>query len=103
MTINPTKKTGRDFHPRKKNVVVRGLRREINPKQKPTPEGILVDLYMENERLGIMDKAEFQEMATNLCSSNRVDVAHLLRLLSDRKRSVEEILSEKSTHYLGIS
>lgn len=103
VTLNPTKKTGQNFHARQKNAVVRGLRRAIDPENEPTPEGLLVDLYMENERLGLMDKAEYQEMALNLCSHCRIDMARLLHLLGDRKKSPEEVLGEKPTDYLGIS
>lgn len=103
VTLNPTRKTGQNFHARKKNAVVRGLRREIDVENEPTPEGILVDLYMENERLGLMDKAEYQEMALNLCGHCRIEMARLLHLLGDRKKTPEEILSKESADYLGIS
>ena len=102
VTYNPTAKTGPDFVNREMSVIVRGLRREIDPENEPRIEGLLVDLMIENSRLQLMDTAEFQQMATNLCSQCAVDVAQLQRLLGDRKKTTVDLWGEESAHHLGI-
>ena len=102
MTYNPTAKSGPDFVNREKCDIVRSLRREIDPENEPSVEGLLVDLMIENNRLQLMDTTEFQQMATNLCSQYAIDVAQLQRLLRDRKKTPADLLGKESTHHLGI-
>jgi hypothetical protein len=102
VTVNPSRKTGRDFAVRGKSVVVRGITREIES-QKPPIETALVDLFTENERLPLLDEAEFRAMAGNLLSQHRIDVARIQRLLGDRKRTWVGFLGEEITQHLGIS
>ena len=98
---NPGKK---DFGPSnaKRGVVLREVRREIG-EDEPSIETALVDLLGENKRFQLMDSEEYREMVHKLLAGHRIDLARLLRLLGDRKRGILEILTEESTHYLGIS
>lgn len=101
VTLNPTKKAAKNFVVRDRSVVVRGISREIEGTT-PSIETALVDLFMENERLQLMDQSEFQSMAETLLSQQCVDVARLQRLLGDRKRKWTQFLKKETTQYLGI-
>ena len=101
VAVNPGKKDPEPTR-RGRSVVLRKVRRQIGDDE-PTTETALVDLFMENNRLQLMDKAEFREMARKLLTGHRINLARLIRLLGNRKRKITEILGEKSTDYLGIS
>lgn len=92
VTLNPTAKSARDFAPGERSVVVRGIRREFDPAAEPKIDTVLVDLLLENGRLGLMDEGEFQELCRNLLTSKRVEMAGLLGRLRDHKRSWEELV-----------
>jgi hypothetical protein len=48
-------------------------------------EKILVDLFIEKDRLFLMDGAEYQRMFRNLAFSNRINIARLLEYAERRK------------------
>ena len=86
VVLNPTKKTGSDFIPSDKQVVLRGVRRELG---EMTPERMLIELLLENRRLGILDEAERQSACRRWIESRRFDFTYL----SDQLRKSEVRLS----------
>jgi hypothetical protein len=72
--VNPTKKTGSDFIPGEKQVVLRGVRRELG---EMTLERFLIELLLENRRLGILDEAERQAASRRWIESRRFDLTFL--------------------------
>ena len=74
VVVNPTKKTGADFVPSEKQVVLRGVRRELD---EMTPERMLIELLLENRRLGILDEAERQAASRRRIESRRFDLTFL--------------------------
>lgn len=84
-----------------RSVVLRGIRREIE-EHEPSIETALVDLFVENKRLELMDAAEFHEMVHKFLAQHQVDLAGIFRKLGDRKIKLCEFLAEKTADYLGI-
>jgi len=74
VVVNPTKKTGADFVHSEKQVVLRGVRREL---VEMTPERFLIELLLENRRLGILDEAERQAASRRWIESRRFDLTYL--------------------------
>ncbi len=74
VVVNPTKKSGAEFVPGDKQVVVRGVRREL---AEMTPERFLIELLLENRRLGILDEAERQAASRRWIESRRFDLTYL--------------------------
>jgi len=99
--LNPTAKSASTSSFREMTVVVRSIRREFDPETEPTVETLLVDLFTENNRLQLMDLAEFQQMALNLITSAAIDVARLQRRLGDRKKTLTDLLGNEATRHLG--
>ena len=75
VVVNPTKKSGAEFVPGDKQVVLRGVRREL---VEMTPERFLIELLLENRRLGILDEAERQAASRRWIESRRFDLAYLV-------------------------
>jgi hypothetical protein len=82
VVVNPTKKSGVDFIPGDKQVVVRGVRREL---VEMTPERMLIELLLENRRLGILDEAERQTGSRKWIESRRFDLGVLAKELWNSK------------------
>lgn len=80
--VNPTKKSGADFVPGDKQVVLRGVRRELG---EMTPERLLIELLLENRRLGILDEAERQAASRRWIESRRFDFGALTTEIWDSK------------------
>jgi hypothetical protein len=57
-------------------------------------ETLLVDLFLEAQRLGLMDAGEFQDMARTVASSGRIDLSALAAYAIDRGQSVSNILGD---------
>jgi hypothetical protein len=74
VVVNPTKKSGAEFVPGDKQVVLRGVRREL---VEMTPERFLIELLLENRRLGILDEAERQAASRRWIESRRFDLTYL--------------------------
>jgi len=86
VVVNPTKKTGANFVPSEKQVVLRGVRRELDDM---TSERFLIELLLENRRLGILDEAERQAACQRWIESRRFDLTYL----NDQLRKSEVRLS----------
>lgn len=82
VVVNPTKKSGADFVPGDKQVVLRGVRREVG---EMTPERLLIELLLENRRLGILDEAERQAAARKWVTERRFDFGVLTKEIWDSK------------------
>ncbi len=61
-----------------------------------TIEKTLIDLYLEKDRLFLMDGTEFRRIFENLIFSNRINIGRLLRYAARRelKSSIIKLLSE---------
>ena len=90
--LNPTGQEKKRFMVRQKTVVVR--RRTSGA---PTDghfasiESILVDLYLETNRLGLMDLEEFRGMARRLVASSRIEMSSLVSYAERREQSLKDI------------
>jgi hypothetical protein len=82
VVLNPTKKSGSDFVPDDKQVVLRGVRRDVG---EMTPERLLIELLLENRRLGILDEAERQAASRRWIESRRFDFGALTKEIWDSK------------------
>jgi hypothetical protein len=91
--VNPTKKTGADFVPGEKQLVLRGVRRDL---VEMTPERFLIDLLLENRRLGILDEAERQAASRRWMESRRFDLAFLVDQLRKNKIRLSELTGGRS-------
>jgi CTP:molybdopterin cytidylyltransferase MocA len=100
VVVNPTKKSGADFVPGDKQVVLRGVRREVG---EMTPERLLIELLLENRRLGILDEAERQAAARKWVTERRFDFGVFTKEIWDSKiklhmlvgSPIEPTISEK--------
>lgn len=99
--VNPTTRSARDFAPGDRSVVVRGIRRAFDPASEPRVETVLVDLMLENARLGLMDERERQEMSRQLITTQRVELASLLARLGKHHRTLEDLLGANPKPIIG--
>jgi hypothetical protein len=53
---------------------------------------VLVDLLLENQRLGLMDEEERREMSRKLLTGRRVEMGGLLARLRDHKLKLEDLI-----------
>lgn len=89
VVVNPTKKTGADFVPGEKQVVLRGVRRDL---VEMTPERFLIDLLLENRRLGILDEAERQAGSRKWMSERCFDLGLMVKTMQRLKIPMEAII-----------
>ena len=89
VVANPTKKTGADFVPGEKQVVLRGVRRDL---VEMTPERFLIDLLLENRRLGILDEAERQAGSRRWMSERCFDLGLMVKTMQRLKIPMEAII-----------
>ena len=99
--VNPTTRSARDFAPGDRSVVVRGIRRTFDPASEPRVETVLVDLMLENARLGLMDEGERQEMSRQLITTQRVELASLLARLGKHHRSPDDLIGAETKPIIG--
>lgn len=91
--LNPTGKAKEQFAVREKTVVVR--RRTLGAPELEhfsRIETVLVDLHLESERLNLMDREEFRQMARKAVSEGRISVAEWMGYATNRKQDWKEIL-----------
>jgi len=91
--LNPTGKAKEQFSVRDNTVVVR--RRALGaPEEKHFSriEAVLVDLFMESERLNLMDRDEFREMARKVASEGRLCLSEWMSYAANRKQNWQELL-----------
>jgi hypothetical protein len=89
VVVNPTKKSGADFVPGDKQVVLRGVRRDL---VEMTPERFLIDLLLENRRLGMLDEAERQAACRRWMSERCFDLGLMVKMMQRLKISMEAII-----------
>lgn len=92
---NPRGAEARKFAVREKTVVVRPLVTEapVEGHYSP-PDALLVDLFMENKTLGIMEPAEFRSMASAMVTSGRVLMGRLLAYTLRRRQSPADLFAD---------
>jgi hypothetical protein len=88
VVVNPTKKSGVDFVPGEKQVVVRGVRRELG---EMTPERMLIELLLENRRLGILDEADRQAASRRWMSERCFDLGLMVKMMKRHGIKMEDI------------
>lgn len=90
---NPTGKAKEQFAVREDTVVVR-RRVQGAPEEEHFSriETVLVDLFLESERLNLMDREEFRQMARKVVSSGRIRISEWIAYATNRKQDWREIL-----------
>jgi hypothetical protein len=99
--INPTAKTAKVFTPGDRSVVIRSIRRAIDPATEPRVETVLVDLMLENGRLHLMDEGERQEMSRKLLTTHRVEMASLLARLGKHRLDLAGLIGANEKPTIG--
>ena len=89
VVVNPTKKSGADFVSGDKQVVVRGVRRELG---EMTPERMLIELLLENRRLGILDEADRQAASRRWMSERCFDLGLMVKMMNRHGIKMEDIM-----------
>lgn len=86
--LNPRKgEVKKYFSPSSTTVVVRpSVSEEPLDREFATVEKILVDLFLEKNKLNLMDEAEYSRLFRNLAFAYRINMARLLRYADRRKR-----------------
>jgi len=95
--LNPNdKEVAKTFKVDVRTVVLRKLNTLHTPFQDHllSVEAVLVDLSQESERLFLMDKAEFRQMAARLVTSGRVDLATLASYAKLRGVAPEDLFQD---------
>lgn len=104
--VNPTGRDKQRFGVGENTVVLRpAVSRAPGEGHDAAPEAVLVDLFMELERLNLMDPHEFRGMAGELARSSRLDVPDLMTYASRRKQDWEELFGNQvinSNHLFAI-
>lgn len=98
--LNPNEReVGKTFKVDDKTIVLRKLNTLHTPVQDHllNVEALLVDLSLESERLFLMDKAEFRQMAARLVTSARVDVASLASYAKLRGVAVTDLFQNSES------
>lgn len=98
--LNPNEReVGKTFKVDAKTVVLRKLNTLHTPVQDHllSVEALLVDLSQESERLFLMDKTEFRQMAARLVSSARVDFASLASYAKLRGVAVTDLFQNSES------
>jgi hypothetical protein len=91
--LNPTGKAREQFAVRENTVIVR-RRVQGAPEEEHFSriETVLVDLFLESERLNLMDREEFRQMARKVMSSGRIRISEFSAYATNRKQDWREIL-----------
>lgn len=98
--LNPNEKeVSKTFKVDDKTIVLRKLNTLHTPVQDHllSVEALLVDLSLESERLFLMDKAEFRQMAERLVTSARVDFASLVSYAKLRGVTVADLFQNSES------
>lgn len=94
--VHPTGKDKRRFGVDENTVVLRpAVSRAPATGHTPAPEAVLVDLFMELERLKLMDPHEFRGMATELVRTNRIVLPDLMKYASRRKQDWQDLFEKQ--------
>ena len=94
--LNPRGGTTEQFAVRQKTVVVR--RRVLTApvdNHFARIEAVLVDLFLESQRLNLMDPGEFRNMARAIASAGRIDLSDLAAYAADRKQTGADIFGNE--------
>jgi hypothetical protein len=98
--LNPNEKeVGKTFKVDAKTIVLRKLNSLHTPVKDHllSVEALLVDLSLESERLFLMDKSEFRQMAARLVTSARVDFASLASYAKLRGVAVTDLFQNSES------
>ena len=97
--LNPQKKEAERYvHFKDKTVILRPSIAYRKPKNNhfANIEKIVVDLYMEIEKIGLIDKKEFKRIIENILSNYRINMSKMLDYAHNRKirKEMENIVHE---------
>jgi len=98
--LNPQKKEAEKFvHFKDRTVILRPSIAYREPKDNHFAkiEKIIVDLYMEARKIGLLDKEEFKKIIVNIMDNYRINLSEMLDYARNRKirREIENIVYEK--------
>lgn len=98
--LNPQKKEAEKFvHFKDRTVILRPSIAYREPKDNHFAkiEKIIVDLYIEAKKIGLIDKEEFKRIIENIMSNYRLHLSEMLDYAHNRKmrREIEKIIYEK--------
>ncbi len=94
--LNPTQREAdKTFSVRDKTVVVRPLLSKTPVQDRMVKvEGILVDLFVEQRGVSVMDQDEFKSMVTQLVTSSRVELAELISYAKRRGVALHNLFAD---------
>jgi len=97
--LNPLKKEAEKFvHFKDRTLILRPSISHREPKENHFAriEKIIVDLYMEAKKIGLIDKEEFKKTIENIMSNYRINLSEMLNYAHNRniKREIENIIYE---------
>ena len=95
--VNPTAKSADQLIPGSKCLVIRSVKREIDPETEPTVSTVLAEMLLENAKLGFVDETERQEMTARLLLDKRVDIGALLSRLKQHGKNATDLLGFKKS------
>lgn len=90
--VDPTQKTEIEKYVSfdKDTVILRPSYTKVKTKDHiPLIENILVDLYLESDRLNIIDRSEYDRILDYFLSQYRLNISHLLRYAENRKVEIQ--------------
>jgi len=94
--LNPTKRDiSSNFYLTEKTLILRpAISEEPQKEYYATIEKILVDLYLEKDRLDLMDSWEYHKLLHNIIDNFRINIARLLRYANRRevKNQIKELI-----------
>jgi len=86
--LNPQKKESEKFvHFKDRTVILRPSITHREPKDNnfASIEKLIVDLYMETKKIGLLDKKEFKRITKNVLSNYRINLSEMLDYAHNRK------------------
>jgi hypothetical protein len=105
VAANPRGKAAKEFTIRSERTVVIRPRTTTQPSQghHVTPEGLLVELFIEARALNLLDAGEYEKLLLNLASTQRLQMAALLDYARERRPVGAELVELINADYLKTS
>ncbi len=105
VVVNPRGKAAKEFAIRSERTVVIRPRTTTQPSEghHVTPEGLLVELFIDARALNLLDAGEYQRLLLNLANSQRLQMAALLDYAKERRPVGVELVELINAEYLQTS
>lgn len=104
--VKPGKPDAKKVALKDKTVILRSaLKLPNSPFKGPLApvEKVVVDLYFEIEKLGLIDRSEYQAILRNLFENKRISVSELFSYIKQREKTVPEVLGASKSFFSGFS